>query len=146
MSHCFHVLGCAITRSCWRTSVTGCCKKIDETPRNASLGQRHDHSQGPKRFGNSLDQRDSSNKSIDDKSEIVKPKYSNFQFQDAAVREIGVRVMTELVEPFRSINLDETEFACLKAIVFFDPTARGLHDIQKIKRLRDQVQVIFRRR
>jgi len=61
--------------------------------------------------------------------------------QDAAVREIGVRVMTELVEPFRSINLDETEFACLKAIVFFDPTARGLHDIQKIKRLRDQVQI-----
>ena len=142
-------LGCTITRSCWRTFVTGRCKKIDETPRHASLGQRHDHSQGPKRFGNSLDQRDSSNhdkKSIDCKRQIVKHKFSNFQFQDAAVREIGVRVMTELVEPFRSINLDESEFACLKAIVFFDPTARGLHDIQKIKRLRDQVQVIFRRR
>ena len=50
--------------------------------------------------------------------------------------------MTELVEPFRSINLDETEFACLKAIVFFDPTARGINDIQKIKKLRYQVQVL----
>lgn len=57
------------------------------------------------------------------------------------MRDIGVRVMNELVDPFRGINLDETEFACLKAIVFFDPSARGLNDAQKIKRLRDQVQV-----
>ena len=64
-----------------------------------------------------------------------------YKLQDAGVRDIGVRVMNELVDPFRGINLDETEFACLKAIVFFDPTARGLNDAQKIKRLRDQVQV-----
>merc|ERR1719259_1274898 len=61
--------------------------------------------------------------------------------QDSVVRDIGVRVMNELVDPFRNINLDETEFACLKAIVFFDPTARGLNDITRIKKLRYQVQV-----
>ena len=57
------------------------------------------------------------------------------------VRDIGIRVMNELVDPFRNINLDETEFACLKTIVFFDPNARGLTDINRIKRLRHQVQV-----
>jgi len=61
--------------------------------------------------------------------------------QDATVRDIGIRVMNELVEPFRNINLDETEFACIKTIVFFDPNARGLTDINKVKRLRHQVQV-----
>lgn len=50
--------------------------------------------------------------------------------------------MNELVDPFRNINLDDTEFACLKTIVFFDPNARGLTDTARIKRLRHQVQVI----
>ena len=49
--------------------------------------------------------------------------------------------MTELVEPFRSINLDETEFACLKAIVFFDPNSKGLKEVERIAKLRRQIQV-----
>jgi len=49
--------------------------------------------------------------------------------------------MNEIVAPFRDIRVDETEYACLKAIVFFDPHARGLTDIDKIKRLRYQIQV-----
>jgi hypothetical protein len=49
--------------------------------------------------------------------------------------------MNELVGPFANIQMDETEFACLKAIVFFDPNAKGLKDIEKIKRLRYQIQV-----
>ena len=57
------------------------------------------------------------------------------------VRDIGVRVMNELVAPFREIQMDDTEFACLKAIVFFDPNARGLGDTDKIKRLRYQIQM-----
>ena len=64
-----------------------------------------------------------------------------FAFQDDRVRDIGIRVMNEIVTPFRNIQLDDTEFACLKAIVFFDPNARGLTDIEKIKRLRYQIQV-----
>ena len=44
--------------------------------------------------------------------------------------------MNELVAPFKAIQMDDTEFACLKAIVFFDPNARGLGDINRIKGLR----------
>eukprot|EP00095_Tigriopus_kingsejongensis_P007036 maker-scaffold1013_size70870-snap-gene-0.16 protein:Tk07036 transcript:maker-scaffold1013_size70870-snap-gene-0.16-mRNA-1 annotation:"transcription factor hnf-4 homolog" len=61
--------------------------------------------------------------------------------QDVVVRNIGLRVMNELVTPFRQLLMDDTEFACLKAIVFFDPYARGLTDVGKIERLRYQVQV-----
>jgi hypothetical protein len=55
-----------------------------------------------------------------------------------------MRVMSELVDPFRDIQMDDTEFACLKAIVFFDPNARGLTDPDRIRRLRHQIQVRHR--
>ena len=58
--------------------------------------------------------------------------------QDTVVRDIGIRVMNELVAPFKAIQMDDTEFACLKAIVFFDPNARGLGDVNRIKGLRYQ--------
>ena len=57
------------------------------------------------------------------------------------VRDIGIRVMNEIVAPFRHINMDDKEFACLKAIVFFDPNAKGLGDTDKIRKLRHQRQV-----
>ena len=34
---------------------------------------------------------------------------------------MAVRVLDELVRPLCELALDENEFACLKAIVFFDP-------------------------
>ena len=58
--------------------------------------------------------------------------------QYTVVRDIGIRVMNELVAPFKAIQMDDTEFACLKAIVFFDPNARGLGDVNRIKGLRYQ--------
>merc|ERR1719347_533764 len=61
--------------------------------------------------------------------------------QDTVVRDIGIRVMNELVSPFKAIQMDDTEFACLKAIVFFDPNARGLGDVNRIKSLRYQIQM-----
>lgn len=42
--------------------------------------------------------------------------------QDLDISKVGVRVMDELVEPLKKIKIDDTEFACLKAIVFFDPS------------------------
>ena len=30
--------------------------------------------------------------------------------------------MDELVKPLNEVQIDDTEFACLKAIVFFDPS------------------------
>lgn len=41
---------------------------------------------------------------------------------DIDISMIGMRVMDEIVRPLRDIDIDDTEFACLKAIVFFDPS------------------------
>ncbi|XP_022699613.1 hepatocyte nuclear factor 4-gamma-like isoform X3 [Varroa jacobsoni] len=60
--------------------------------------------------------------------------------QDAELSVISERIIDELIHPMREIRVDDTEFACLKAIVFFDPNARGLHEPNKIKALRYQVQ------
>lgn len=42
--------------------------------------------------------------------------------QDLDISKVGIRVMEELVKPFNEVQIDDTEFACLKAIVFFDPS------------------------
>ncbi len=33
-----------------------------------------------------------------------------------------VRVLDELVRPMNELRIDETEFVCLRAIVFFNPS------------------------
>ncbi|KAK7504698.1 hypothetical protein BaRGS_00004184, partial [Batillaria attramentaria] len=60
---------------------------------------------------------------------------------DPDIGRIASRIIDELVQPLRDVNIDETEFACMKAIVFFDPVARGLSDPARIKAFRHQVQV-----
>ncbi|KAJ3587134.1 hypothetical protein NHX12_013524 [Muraenolepis orangiensis] len=57
------------------------------------------------------------------------------------VSRVTVRILDELVLPFQELQIDDNEYACLKAIVFFDPDAKGLSDPVKIKRMRYQVQV-----
>ncbi|TRY98801.1 hypothetical protein DNTS_013108 [Danionella cerebrum] len=57
------------------------------------------------------------------------------------VSRVAVRILDELVLPFQDLQIDDNEYACLKAIVFFDPDAKGLSDPSKIKRMRYQVQV-----
>lgn len=61
--------------------------------------------------------------------------------QDLDISKVGVRVMDELVKPLNEVQIDDTEFACLKAIVFFDPNAKGLSEPQRIKQLRYQIQI-----
>ncbi|CAG7727902.1 unnamed protein product [Allacma fusca] len=63
--------------------------------------------------------------------------------QAADVSRVSCRVLDELVKPLRDINVDDTEYACLKAIVFFDPNARGLGEPHRIKALRFQVQLLL---
>ena len=46
--------------------------------------------------------------------EKKKVKFCANNPQDTVVRDIGVRVMNELVMPFKAIQMDDTEFACLK--------------------------------
>ncbi|RWS07404.1 hepatocyte nuclear factor 4-gamma-like protein [Dinothrombium tinctorium] len=64
---------------------------------------------------------------------------------DEDINRIGVRIMDELVSVLRDVQIDDWEFACLKAIVFFDPSTyehsvKGLTEPQKIKCLRYQIQ------
>ncbi|KAK9497642.1 hypothetical protein O3M35_004332 [Rhynocoris fuscipes] len=60
---------------------------------------------------------------------------------DVDISKVGTRVMDELVTPLNEVQIDDTEFACLKAIVFFDPNAKGLSNRLKIKYLRHQIQI-----
>ncbi|KAL0107815.1 hypothetical protein PUN28_014827 [Cardiocondyla obscurior] len=61
--------------------------------------------------------------------------------QDLDISKVGIRVMDELVKPFQKIKIDDTEFAFLKAIVFFDPNAKGLSDQKTVRELRHNIQI-----
>ncbi|XP_076267369.1 hepatocyte nuclear factor 4 isoform X4 [Rhynchophorus ferrugineus] len=60
---------------------------------------------------------------------------------DFNISRIGSRIIDELVKPMTDVQIDDTEFACLKAIVFFDPNAKGLSEPARIKQLRYQIQI-----
>uniref|UniRef100_H2ZRX7 Hepatocyte nuclear factor 4 beta n=1 Tax=Latimeria chalumnae TaxID=7897 RepID=H2ZRX7_LATCH len=60
---------------------------------------------------------------------------------DPEIARVATRILDELVKPLRDIQVDENEYACLKAIVFFDPDCKGVSDPKRIKSLRFQVQV-----
>lgn len=40
------------------------------------------------------------------------------------ISRIANRVLDELVQPFQDIQIDDNEYAALKAIVFFDPGSK----------------------
>ncbi|XP_071444854.1 hepatocyte nuclear factor 4-gamma-like [Hetaerina americana] len=60
---------------------------------------------------------------------------------DVDISRVGTRIMDELVRPLAEVQVDDSEFACLKAIVFFDPNAKGLSEPARIKCLRYQIQI-----
>ncbi|CAG9821306.1 unnamed protein product [Phaedon cochleariae] len=45
------------------------------------------------------------------------------QCPDLSISRVGARIIDELVKPMTDVQIDDTEFACLKAIVFFDPSS-----------------------
>ncbi|KAG8566870.1 hypothetical protein GDO81_013398 [Engystomops pustulosus] len=54
------------------------------------------------------------------------------------VGRVAVRILDELVLPFQDLQIDDNEYACLKAIIFFDPGKHNHHLMSigsKIKRL-----------
>ncbi|XP_077480430.1 hepatocyte nuclear factor 4-gamma [Stigmatopora argus] len=61
--------------------------------------------------------------------------------QEPEICRVANRVLDELVTPFQDIQIDDNEYAALKAIVFFDPDAKSLRDPSKIKAIRLQVQM-----
>uniref|UniRef100_A0A8C5DG56 Hepatocyte nuclear factor 4-gamma-like n=2 Tax=Gouania willdenowi TaxID=441366 RepID=A0A8C5DG56_GOUWI len=60
---------------------------------------------------------------------------------ESEISRVANRVLDELVQPFHDIQIDDNEFAALKAIVFFDPDAKSLRDPAKIKATRLRVQM-----
>eukprot|EP00794_Sanderia_malayensis_P011064 gene11064-12232_t len=51
-----------------------------------------------------------------------------------------LRLLQHIVQRFQGIQIDSTEFACLKAIVLFKPDLRGLRCPQYVESLQDQAQ------
>lgn len=43
---------------------------------------------------------------------------------ETELSRVACRVLDELVQPFQDIQIDENEYAALKAIVFFDPGSK----------------------
>ncbi|KAK1789883.1 hypothetical protein P4O66_015761, partial [Electrophorus voltai] len=54
-----------------------------------------------------------------------------------------LRLLQEVFSRFRALQVDPTEFACLKAIVLFKPETRGLKDPEQVENLQDQSQVML---
>ncbi|XP_069822428.1 hepatocyte nuclear factor 4-beta-like [Dendropsophus ebraccatus] len=65
----------------------------------------------------------------------------DMQCPELEIARVAVRILDELVKPLREIQIDDNEYACLKAIIFFDPDCKGLSDSSKVKTMRFQVQV-----
>ncbi|XP_030214648.1 retinoic acid receptor RXR-beta-A isoform X1 [Gadus morhua] len=59
--------------------------------------------------------------------------------QSAEVGAIFDRVLTELVSKMRDMQMDKTELGCLRAIVLFNPDAKGLSNTAEVELLREKV-------
>ncbi|KAK3533412.1 hypothetical protein QTP70_019485 [Hemibagrus guttatus] len=57
--------------------------------------------------------------------------------------KVAARVLEELVRPLRELDITDTEFACLRAIVFFAPGCPGLESAQMVRRLRFQAHMLL---
>uniref|UniRef100_A0A669BIX7 Retinoic acid receptor RXR n=1 Tax=Oreochromis niloticus TaxID=8128 RepID=A0A669BIX7_ORENI len=59
--------------------------------------------------------------------------------QSAEVGAIFDRVLTELVNKMRDMQMDKIELGCLRAIVLFNPDAKGLSNTGEVELLREKV-------
>ncbi|KAL4635086.1 retinoic acid receptor RXR-gamma-B-like isoform X1 [Arapaima gigas] len=57
----------------------------------------------------------------------------------AGVGSIFDRFLTELVSKMKDMQMDKTELGCLRAIVLFNPDAKGLSNPQEVESLREKV-------
>merc|ERR1719431_233318 len=58
---------------------------------------------------------------------------------NAGLALIFERVLTELVGKMKDMNMDKTELGCLRAIVLFNPDAKGLSNPALVDALREKV-------
>lgn len=54
-----------------------------------------------------------------------------------------IRLLQNVVARFKRVEIDSTEYACLKAIVLFKPDLRGLRAPHMVERLQDQAQAML---
>ena len=47
--------------------------------------------------------------------------------------------LNRLVSKMQEMSMDKTELGCLRAIVLFNPDAKGLQDADRVEQLRDMV-------
>ncbi|MBN3300900.1 RXRBA protein, partial [Amia calva] len=65
-----------------------------------------------------------------------------FDRESAHSAEVGAifdRVLTELVSKMRDMQMDKTELGCLRAIILFNPDAKGLSSPSEVELLREKV-------
>ncbi|XP_049620647.1 retinoic acid receptor RXR-beta isoform X3 [Suncus etruscus] len=73
------------------------------------------------------------------------PHFSSLPLDDqvillrAGVGAIFDRVLTELVSKMRDMRMDKTELGCLRAIILFNPDAKGLSNPSEVEVLREKV-------
>ncbi|KAG8576310.1 hypothetical protein GDO81_009826 [Engystomops pustulosus] len=56
---------------------------------------------------------------------------------------VDIRILQETISRFKSLNVDPTEFACMKAVLLFKPETRGLKDPEQVENLQDQSQMML---
>ncbi|KAK1795289.1 hypothetical protein P4O66_010456 [Electrophorus voltai] len=69
----------------------------------------------------------------------VEPIFDRESSHSAEVGAIFDRVLTELVNKMRDMQMDKTELGCLRAIVLFNPDAKGLSKSSEVELLRERV-------
>lgn len=85
---------------------------------------------------------DIAHKSIDYEDVLLIGKNESLSREQAVSTHVEVifeRVMTELVQKMREMNLDRTELGCLKAIVLYNPDIKQLQDSHLVEELREKV-------
>lgn len=61
----------------------------------------------------------------------------------AGVVAIFDRVLTELVAKMKEMRMDKTELGCLRAIVLYNPEAKGLKSTLQVEALREKVYAVL---
>jgi len=85
---------------------------------------------------------DIAHRSIDYDDVLLTGKNDSLTREQAQISQVEVifeRVMTELVQKMREMNLDRTELGCLKAIVLFNPDIKHLQDSNQVELMREKV-------
>lgn len=85
---------------------------------------------------------DIAHRSIDYDDVLLTGKSDSLTREQAQMSQVEVifeRVITELVQKMREMNLDRTELGCLKAIVLFNPDIKHLQDSNQVEGLREKV-------